>query len=161
MNFELTTKLEEVLKDQDNLVDECTTRVSHIEEAALQRDQLMRGKEELIAKKAKGKKVDRLCNKPVDEGKKSKVVQLRSNPQPLQNQKAKVQVKKLSPTPTAKIERGKVPPIISICVYCHKKGHTKPFCAKLNKKMGRLDISPRKSIPNANLVDRPPHSNPK
>ena len=41
INFELTTKLEEVLKDQDNLVDECTTRVSYIEEVALQRDQLM------------------------------------------------------------------------------------------------------------------------
>ena len=42
-----------------------------------------------------------------------------------------------------------------------QKGHTKPFCAKLNKKMGRLDVSPRKSIPNATLEDRPPHSNPK
>ena len=70
-------------------------------------------------------------------------------------------MKKLSPTPTAKIERGKVPSLNSICAYCHKKGHTKPFCAKLNKKIGRLDISPRKSIPNATLEDRPPHSNPK
>ena len=122
MNFELTTKLEEVLKDQDNLVDECTNRVSNIEEEALQRDQLMRDREELnIAKKAKGKKVDRLCNKTVDEGKQSKVVQIRSNPQPLQNQKGKIQGKKSLPTPTAKIERGKVPTLISTCCYCHKK----------------------------------------
>ena len=70
-------------------------------------------------------------------------------------------MKKSPPTPTAKIERGKVPTLISICCYCHKKGHTKPFCAKLNKKIGRLDVSPRKSLPNANLEDRPPHSNPK
>jgi len=161
MNFELTTKLEKALKDQDDLVDECTIRVSHIEEAALQRDQLMRDQEELKAKSAKGKKVDRLCNKPVDEGKKSKLVQLRSNPPPLQNQKAKIQGKKAPPSPTTKIERGKIssPSSIPPCVYCHKKGHTKPFCAKLNKKMGRLDVSPKKSIPNAILEERPPPSN--
>ncbi|KAK0572074.1 hypothetical protein LWI29_025698 [Acer saccharum] len=75
INFELTTKLEDVLKGQDELVEECTTRVSNIEEEALQRDQLMRDKEELsIAKKAKGKKVDHLCNQWVDKGKQSKVM---------------------------------------------------------------------------------------
>ncbi|KAK0584050.1 hypothetical protein LWI29_006935 [Acer saccharum] len=68
LNFELTTKLEEALKGQDDLVDEFTIRVSSIEEQTLQRDQLMRNKEEFsIAKKGKGNKVDHLLNLSLDK----------------------------------------------------------------------------------------------
>ncbi|KAK0575140.1 hypothetical protein LWI29_034515 [Acer saccharum] len=108
LNFELTTKLEEALTGQDNLVDEFTIWVSSIEEETLQRDQLMRNKEELsIAKKGKGKKMGHLLNLNLDKVKRISAMPINSNPPPLQKKKEKIQEKeKTTQAPREEILRG-------------------------------------------------------
>ncbi|KAK0607256.1 hypothetical protein LWI29_012205 [Acer saccharum] len=77
-------RLEQALKGQDDLVDEFTIRVTKIGKETLQRDQLMRDKEELsIARKGKKKEVDHPLNRNLDKVWQVSASLVKSKPSPL------------------------------------------------------------------------------